>query len=205
MADDTPAPAAASPNVVVVQSPSAPAAQNNFQLEQPKKTKRVWYGWQTLTMDGVAVMSGGILAKAGYDNAGWVWVGTYAFGPPVVHALHGHVGIAFADLGIRVVLPTLTTLAGAAIGCSGGSNDDDGFGNLASCVTGVAVGFLVGYAGAIAVDAAVLARETVPVDPNTDDAKEIRKQEAKRASTFSVMPDFGVGQNKATFGLHGQF
>ncbi|MEO7109874.1 MAG: hypothetical protein ABI183_05510, partial [Polyangiaceae bacterium] len=94
---------------------------------------------------------------------------------------------------------------GAGIGCSGHDNNNDGFGGTLACAEGIVLGFLVGYAGAIAVDAAVLARERVDVDPSADEAKEIRKQEAKRASKFSVLPDFGVGQSRATVGFHGQF
>jgi hypothetical protein len=203
-AQDEATPAATpAPRVVVVQTPNGPTS---FQLAEPKKYKRVWYGWQTLTLDGVAIASGAILAKGGFDGAGWVWIGTYAFGPPVVHALHGRIGIAFADLGIRVGAPVVTTLIGGAIGCSGGSsNNGDDIGDAAACATGLVLGFLVGYAGAIAVDAAVLAREKVEIDPQSDEAKEMERERRKRASTFSIVPDMGLGQNRATFGLQGQF
>lgn len=204
----TPTPAASAPTpvapsgprVVVVQTANGP---KTFQLAEEKKFKRVWYGWQTLTLDGVAIASGAILAKGGFDGAGWVWIGSYAFGPPVVHALHGRVGMAFADLGIRVGAPVVTTLIGGVIGCSKSSDGD--FGDVTACATGLALGFLVGYAGAIAIDAAVLAREKVEVDPQSEEAKELEREKRKRASTFSIVPDMGLGQNRATFGLHGQF
>lgn len=194
------APADSSQHVVVVQTANGPRA---FQLAPVRKTKRVWYGWQTLTLDGVAIASGTILGSGGFNGAGYVWIGTYAIAPPVVHVFHGRVGIAFADLGVRVGAPVVVGTLGLLAGCAAGAGGDD---VLDACAVGAVVGFFLGYGAAIAIDAAVFARETVDADPaDEDEAREIRKQEAKRATKFSVMPDLGVGQNRATFGLHGQF
>ena len=157
-------------------------------------------------MDGVAIASGAILAKGNFDGAGWVWIGTYAFAPPVVHALHGRIGIAFADLGVRIGAPVVLGTFGLLSGCiatAGGSGDNE----LDGCVVGAVVGFFVGYAAAIAVDAAVFAREKVEVDPNEDaeEARATERQRRQRASAFRIIPDVGLGQNRATFGLSGQF
>jgi hypothetical protein len=201
----TPAPAqnmqtatTASGQVVVV----APAGNPNFQIVGSKKdTKRVWYGWQTLIFDGVAVVGGATLAFANTDGGGWFWLGTYTLAPPIVHWAHGRVGIGFADLGVRLGAPVVGTLLGGAIGCS--SSSGNGLDDLNACVAGLAIGFLVGYGSAIAVDAAVFARETVEIDPNEDEA--FAREKRKRASTFTLLPDVGFGQNRATVGIHGMF
>jgi hypothetical protein len=197
-----PAPATSeSPRVVVVQTANGP---KTYQLAQPKKYKRVWYGWQTLTLDGVAIASGAILAKGDFDGAGWVWIGTYALAPPVVHALHGRFGMAFADLGVRVGAPVVLGSLGLLAGCAAGSGGDD---VLDACVVGGVVGFFLGYGAAIAIDAALFAREKVEVEPgeDSDEARELEREKRKRASTFTVMPNVGFGQNRASFGLQGQF
>jgi hypothetical protein len=70
-------------------------------------------------------------------------------GAPAVHWAHGHPGIGFADMGMRILLPPITSLFGAAATC-----DNEGCSKR-----GFVTGSFVGYAGAAAFDAAVLARD----------------------------------------------
>jgi hypothetical protein len=119
--------------------------------------QETWYGWQTLAVDGTSLalaIGGGVSRQdlvTGFGVAG-LFVGA-----PIVHFAHGRVGAGFASAGLRVGLPIVAALIGfAAEDCHGG--DFCGLG-------GLAIGVLVGGASAIALDAAVLAREDVKRDP----------------------------------------
>jgi hypothetical protein len=109
---------------------------------------RVWYGWQTLATDAIALGPLVLMAAMNGDGAE-VFVplalGTYVLGGPIVHATHGNWGRAGGSLSLRVGAPILCALPVAAIP-----------------VPGFALaGLLVGAGLAITLDAAVLARETV--------------------------------------------
>lgn len=120
-----------------------------------------WYGWQTLTVDGAALLLlvvGG-LAADGPGNAGEelaiLAMGTYALGGPIVHFAHANGLQGLGSLGLRVVTPVVFGLVGYAVeDCSGGGE----FCGLGGLVLGGALGIIT----AIVVDAAVLAREEVP-------------------------------------------
>lgn len=204
-ADETPA-----PNVIVVE-PAAPATSAPTvsppiapdPLARPKY-RHHWYGWQTLTFDGVAIGGGIGLGELGVKDPELFWLGTYALAPPVVHLAHGRVGIAFADLGLRVGVPVATTAIGYAIACRGEQNLD----HLEACATGFGLGLVIGYGAAVAIDAAVLAREDVGIaPPGTDDdaSRALEREQRKRAAAPSIFPDVGVGQNRASVGLRGTF
>jgi hypothetical protein len=76
----------------------------------------------------------------------------YMIGPPIVHWAHGHVATGFGSLGLR----TLPILLGGAV-IAGGSKGD-----IENALVGVwVVG--IGAVAAVTIDAAVLAREEVPV------------------------------------------
>lgn len=199
-----------SPNVIIVESApppaSPPAASPPIASVDPlarPKYRRHWYGWQTLTFDGAAIVGGIGLGELGVKRPELFWLGTYALAPPVVHLAHGRVGIAFADLGLRVAAPTATTAIGYAIACKKEGSLDD----LGTCIAGMALGFVIGYGAAVAVDAAVLAREQVEIAPakRDDEAKAIDREKEKRAATLSILPDVGVGPDRASVGLRGTF
>ena len=121
---------------------------------EPEPAQRSWYGWQTLTIDGVAAAllfasiastdasnndaTGGMLVIAG---------GTYLLGTPIVHAMNGRAGIGAASLGIRIGLPIIGLLA---------------FGTDSQSLEGAAAGFILGMGTAVAIDAAVFARKRPP-------------------------------------------
>jgi hypothetical protein len=121
--------------------------------------RRIWYGWQTLTADGISTAV--FFAAFGRNSDGsdginetlaWSGLLGYELAPGIVHFVHRNPGRAFASFGIRLGMPLAGAfLGGAAIsGCSG----DD-------CqATGIGIGFLLGMGGAIALDAALLAYDS---------------------------------------------
>jgi hypothetical protein len=96
-----------------------PARAETTEGEPPGGFGR-WYGWQTLTTDGLAM--GMTLGSFAYNGDGNVvtllGLGTFALGAPVVHAFHGRFQYAFGSLALRVGLPLLA-LGVASSECSG--------------------------------------------------------------------------------------
>jgi hypothetical protein len=132
-------------------------------------TRRQWYGWQTLSADGAALgflTLGSALASdddsdsghTGIDSFVVVGVGMYALGGPIVHAAHQNWGAAAASLGLRVGLPLAGILIGSGVDGCGAKRDPDVCGAV-----GPAFGALLGIGAAIAIDAAALGYEQVPV------------------------------------------
>lgn len=139
---------------------------------------RIWYGWQTLTADGISTLA--FFAAFGQNadgsdqvNETLAWAGLlgYEFAPGIVHFAHRNPGRAFASFGIRLGVPLAGAfLGGAAIsGCSGNNCQS----------TGIGVGFLLGMGGAIALDAALLAY----------DSPEPRRQAAPVRPVVSISPE----------------
>jgi hypothetical protein len=73
----------------------------------------------------------------------------YEFGPGIVHFVHRNPGRGFASFGVRLGMPLAGAFLGASLfsNCDGYNCEQDGAG----------AGFLLGMAGAIAIDAAVFA------------------------------------------------
>ena len=113
-------------------------------LREPRFEPR-WYGWQTLMVDGAAILI-----------ASDVSVPIYVLGGPIVHWSHGNVGRGFGSLGLRVGAPLL--LAAAFVGGC------DGNGDVGCLGLGALMGLLLGAGAAIAIDAAAIARDTVEVE-----------------------------------------
>jgi hypothetical protein len=83
-------------------------------------------------------------------------LGGYFLAPPIIHGAHGRWGIAAGSLGLRVGLPVLGGLLGAAA-------DDDCRGEI--CVPVIsALGITLGALGAVALDASLLSFEEVDRD-----------------------------------------
>lgn len=112
-------------------------------LREPRFESR-WYGWQTLMVDGAAILI-----------ASDVSVPIYVLGGPIVHWSHGNVGRGFGSLGLRVGAPLL--LAAAFVGGCDGNGD-------MGCLGAALMGLLLGSGAAIAIDAAAIARDTVEVE-----------------------------------------
>jgi hypothetical protein len=91
---------------------------------RPEPPKRVWYGGQTLAVDGVAALMIGIGALSIEKTGGSLLalgVMTYAFGAPIVHWAHGHIGRGFGSHGLRILMPLLGVAMGAAATQGNGS------------------------------------------------------------------------------------
>ncbi len=189
-----------------------------------------WYGYQTLGTDAAAIA---LLVPALVTNvpqgeqSGFALASslTYGFGGPIVHWSHGAIGKGFGDLALRVGAPIALGFVGGIIGAAAyhpapcgpaGAQDwcglGQGLGELGAELEGMTLGGLVGIAGAITLDAAVLARE--PATRDSDDATDAHPRELLPSSPASpvahVEPAFGVsperqGGTRATFGLRGVF
>lgn len=150
-------PEAAGPATPGVSSQAAPATN-----EEPKPT---WYGWQTLIVDGFALGATTMGVAMGLRE-GWpiflVGTGGYLVGAPVVHFAHGRL-IGLGSLGLRVVTPFVgALLVGVLVGSVSEivAEEESTFKQRVKPFEyGVAAGFLAGMAGAIAIDAFLIAYE----------------------------------------------
>jgi hypothetical protein len=168
---------------------SAPAAEPT---ELPPER---WYGWQTLIVDSVAASAFLVGVAQHIDPMSLTGMILYGAGPPVVHGLHGHAWLALGDLALRVAAPVVLALVGVAIedattpGC--GDTGDICLRGLGGGLAGGAVG----YAAAVAIDAAVLAREREAPVP---------RREAHRG-TLLLVPVVTTGKTGVTAGIAGRF
>lgn len=113
------------------------------------------YAKHTLVVDAAAL--GAVLLGAASDEGAMLGLGAaaYFFGAPIVHVAHRQGGRAWASIGLRVGLPLGGVLAGMVLACGGDVAGD-------CAVGGAAVGGLLGVAGAVTLDASVLARKPLP-------------------------------------------
>ncbi|MBX3227110.1 MAG: hypothetical protein KIT84_35760 [Labilithrix sp.] len=160
-----------------------------------------WYGWQTIALDASALAL--VAIGAGADNAerafpfGVAGYGTYLLGAPIVHVVHDHVGRAFGDLGIRLLAPPLTAIAGLAIASAAAGGDSGTDERVDAALTGTLVGAVVGVLGASALDAGVLAWEDEPA------AKAEKKTAARTGPT--IAPSVAPTRSGFAAGLTGTF
>ncbi|MEB2313675.1 MAG: hypothetical protein OZ921_10145 [Sorangiineae bacterium] len=124
------------------------------------RTRSVWYGWQTLLADAAAV--GMFVAAAeveDHSGVGYVAAGvTYVAVPAAIHVAHGRPWVGAGDAALRVGMPVMLGQVGT---------------NLEQCsrreffcgLSGFIIGLAVGWSGAVAIDASLLARKTVPEEP----------------------------------------
>lgn len=197
----TPAPAASAPAIEpeAAPEPAAPAAPTAPSKAQPARSDResYWYGWQTLTADGLSVMTMFAGAAVHSEGVAWVGVGGYFLAAPVVHGVQGRVGVAFGSLGLRVGAPMVGAFIGyAAAGPCSASENAQLFGCLFHGVGEAVVGGLIGATGAVAIDAALLAHGTRQVAP---------PQESGAPKLTSVGPSFDPRTRTTSLGASGTF
>lgn len=175
-----------------LKEPSGPADDAAFEDEEDDEEgsstempRRTWYGWQTLTADGISTLLFITAAsQSGSGDAGealvWASLLGYEFAPGIVHFAHKNPGRGFASFGIRLGMPLAGAFVGAAAasGCTGYLCEADGVG----------VGFLLGMGGAIAIDAAVLAYD----------------YPESRRGTARVRPVVSIAPGRAFVGLSGE-
>lgn len=153
--------------------------------------QRSWYGWQTLIVDGVSIVT----AVAASTPPSRALVGVpiggagVLFGGPIVHWAHGHVGKGFASLGILFAASLVGGGIGVGVGCATGF--------AVRCSEGVVwrmAGFLVGFpVGALvgsAFDVAFLSYER-------------RASLSRPAASF--LPALDARRDRLVLGLGGAF
>jgi hypothetical protein len=149
----------------------------------PQPETRVWYGWQTLTVEGASFLA----MALGGEKVGGVaplrvaGIAGMAFGPGIVHAAHGRSKAAKADLGIAVGALFVCGISGALLGEKGVF---DGLGD------GALIGVMTGAETTALIDAVFFAHET------------IRPREAPAAAWSPVV---SMAKGGATAGLGGTF
>lgn len=139
-----------------------PVAARAQPLEDAQPAPRRWYGYQTLALDGVAfgffVAGLSTIGGSGRDSAAGpllgLSAGAYFLGAPAVHLAHSNWTGVSLSAASRVLLPLL----GGALGAAGDHCDAHDDADLCG-VAGPALGVLLGISAAIALDAAVFARE----------------------------------------------
>lgn len=135
----------------------------------PTLETRRWYGWQTLMLDGAAMVmtvGAGHMGGSGNDDStaqvlGVSALAVYVLGGPIVHGANDHWGKAAGSLAMRVAAPA----ALGALFYYGSEALTDCESAMFGCGLMGLFGGVLGVAGAIAVDSAVIARERVPAPP----------------------------------------
>ena len=188
---------------------SAPAPRREIgpRRAPEKKSDKEWYGYQTLIADGasLALMVAG--GASGSGKVAGVGVTTYIFAPPIVHWAHGNVGWGFASMGLRLTAPPLLGVIGVIVGGGFGADKTRSSTDAVDIATGAAVGgaigFLLGYAGVIALDSAVFGYEKRGRhrDPDEDDAAAAKTT----TSTFAWQPTVDIKKTGTTIGVAATF
>lgn len=116
----------------------------------PSRLER-WYGWQTLTADGVA---GALFLGAVADDHNTALFGfsglTFAVGGPAIHVAHGRWGVALGSFGMRLLGPFVGAVIGAQADVKtsvdgGPSNDTHGkWGPVGGAIGGLLVSVIDG-------------------------------------------------------------
>ncbi len=163
---------------------AAPDPGPPVRFETVTTTER--YGYQIALADGAALAAGLITENGG------VMIGGYLLGGPIIHLAHDQIGRGFLSLGLRVGLPYLGAIAGAAVGesnCQG--SDDELFCGLGEII----VGGLLGAATASVIDWTLLARKTTTTT----------RQALFEVGSVRANPNLGVTRGGVSLGLSGSF
>jgi hypothetical protein len=159
---DAEKPVSPEPAVPPAQQPPSPydPAYEDTSEEEEKPRKPRWYGWQTLATDGAALTALVLSASTDQDGSALLGLGlaAYVLGGPIVHMAHDRAGVGAGSLGMRIGAPLL----GGAIGSKAANCRDETDRGIFCGIGEIAVGILIGAGTAIAIDAAVLAREPAP-------------------------------------------
>ncbi|TKD12731.1 hypothetical protein [Polyangium fumosum] len=156
-----------------------------WSTEVPTQKVKRWYGWQTL----IGVVAGDLVSVVGMGTPiTYVGIAGHVLTGPIVHWAHGHVGKGFASLGLNVGLP----LGGGLLGLMAGA------GTGYEAIGYVAIGALVGYVAAPALDMAVFSTETVEAPQES-----VKGARAILPSSVTVVPM--MGQDRMGLSVMGLF
>ena len=164
--------------------------------------KSTWYGWQTLTVDGIATAT--IAASFGVAGSGdargpayalfGVGMGGYVAGGPLVHIAHGEYIRAIGSAVMRAGLPALagTVAYGLSHGCDANDHWIPSFCQEGAAFFAVAIGMLT----SMAIDAGAIAWTT---------HRAARVEHPPPVAKLTLAPDFAVSPRGASAGVVGQF
>lgn len=194
---DAPSPPAMPPEPEA--SPEAIAAPPPAYEQSAPREREHWYGKDILITDGVSIGAGLGLGLANPGAGVGVFLGGFALGGPIVHLTHGRPLAALGSLLLRVGAPTLGFFTGYSVAKVGGRGEDDDSGPAGAAL----VGAVLGYAAAVSIDAAVLAREDLPENDDPDFIS--RKRIAPASAAFSWAPTLAPVRDGAVAGIGGRF
>jgi hypothetical protein len=144
---------------------SRPDAAYEATLAEPP----VWYGWQTLSLDGLLLVGGVAMLPLSNSRSDlaetllWVPVVGFAVGGPAFHVIHREPWRALGSFGLRTGLPVL----GGAIGIGLVATCPPAEGDYGNCGLGeLIVGAAAGVVAASLIDGLALARESPPSSPH---------------------------------------
>lgn len=168
-----------------------PAAYAPMPPAEPAPSR--WYGWQTLTTDGASLLVAIMGGAASSSGIGYVGLGGYLLGAPVVHLAHGNPGRGAASFVLRAGLPVLGFAAGYALfhhpDRSSGDWNFSGLGEGALMALG-------GMGACVALDAALFARESSPDEERAPSPPPYRP---------TMTPQVGYVRGGALAGVGGTF
>lgn len=156
-------------------------------VEYESVTTTERYGYQIAMADGAALLSAFAIEHGG----GGAMIGIYLAGGPIIHFAHGQLGRGFLSFGLRVGLPYLGMMAGAAEADRSCADSDEFLCGLGDIVLGGAIGALT----ASVIDWTLLARKTTTMS----------RPALFRVGGVRANPDVGVTRGGVRLGLSGSF
>jgi hypothetical protein len=131
-------------------SPPMAADSERAPPAESPPSARVWYGWQILIVDGVAI--GTLVASRAFDSPGLLATGAglWLFGGAILHFSHSQTDAGFGSFGMRALSAGVLTLGIAlyAPHLFDGENSGE---------EALILGGLLGMIASMAIDAALLA------------------------------------------------
>lgn len=132
-----------------------------------RPSRRLWYGWETLIVDGASLALflgtefGDRKKSEAISSSPGIYVGTiiYSLGAPAVHATRGHWGKSAASVALRA--GSMLILIWSIVQCLHENTQNENYGCPSNPVFWFGV---LSVPAAVAIDAAVIAHEDVPLD-----------------------------------------
>jgi hypothetical protein len=163
----------AGPGAAPATVPAAPQSRelsradgDDAELRADPAEKPLWYGWQTLALDGGLIVGGIVALHFAIDSdtrtgvvetLAWTPAVAYVVGGPTIHLIHKEPWRALGSLGLRTGLPALGGAMGVGVFATcpppGGEYGNCGLGEF---VVGVSVGVLA----ASLIDGGAVARKS---------------------------------------------
>lgn len=161
---------------------SSPAASASA-AARPER-QRAYYGWQLLGTDIASLLVGQAISDSG--TGALTGMTGYALGAPIIHAIHGNYGTAFASLGLRLGLPVAGGFMGGVVYSIKYEYED------MDVLAYIAVGLVLGATTATLVDSLLLGW----TDERAPEPEESR---------YGLVPQISVGENGVSLGVLGRF